>query len=436
MFGRILVIAFRNIFAHTRRSAILGAAIAFVSFLLVSSFAASSALQDAMVDSATTLASGHVNVGGFYKASIGVAQPQIIDYAKVEAIVKGASPHVRYIQRRARGKFDRITSDKTSLMNAIAGIDWKNDRQLSTRLTILEGKIDDLQQPGTALVFKRQADELGVKVGDAIAVSGLTARGVQNRMDVRVAAIAKDMGGLSQIMTFLPEKSVNELYEFREGNAGVLMVFLDDKENSVEVAALIRKALKDGGYDVMEPEGKPFWQKYQTVEREDWTGQKLDVSTWRDEMGDLAKTVDALDTASIVLTLILLVIIAIGLWNTLMMAVRERTPEIGALRAIGMSRGKVRLMIVAEAGFLALMASAVGALFAGIMVAVLNAVEIGVSSPVLQFILMSDHLSFRIDPLRVLNAILFISIFASVAALWPAHRAARIQPGAAMSHAG
>ena len=434
--GRILLIAFRNIFAHTRRSAILGAAIAFVAFLLVSSFAASSALQDAMVDSATTLASGHVNVGGFYKASIGVAQPQIVGFAAVEEVVRKADPRISFVQRRARGKFDRITSEKTSLMNAVAGIDFKNDQQLRQRLEIIAGDFAALEQPGTALIFKRQSEELDVKVGDSITISGLTARGVQNRLDVKVAAIAKDMGGLSQIMTFLPEATVNELYEFRPENTGVLQVFLDDKKHAVEVAAEIRKALKEAGYDVMEPEGRPFWQKYQTVEREDWTGQKLDVSTWRDEMGDLAKTVDALDAASIVLTLILLMIIAIGLWNTLMMAIRERTPEIGALRAIGMSRGRVRLMIVAEAGFLALMASVTGAVLAGVMVAILNAIEIGVSDPILQFILMSDHLSFRIDPMRVLNAILFISIFASVAALWPAHRAAKIQPGAAMSHAG
>ena len=68
--------------------------------------------------------------------------------------------------------------------------------------------------------------------------------------------------------------------------------------------------------------------------------------------------------------------------------------------------------------------------------AILNAVEIGVSDPVLQFILMSDHLSFKIDPSRVMTAIILISSFAALAALWPAHRAARIQPGAAMSHAG
>lgn len=434
--GQILLVAFRNIFAHRRRSILLGSAIGFVTFLLVAAFAFSSAIRDGMIDSATTLASGHVNVGGFYKASPTVAQASVIDYTKVEAIAKAASPHIVSVERRARGNFDRITSPKTSLMNAIAGIDFADEKQLSTRLTLLGGDFASLKEPGTVLIFKRQADELGVEVGDLLTISGVTARGVRNRVDVRVAAIAKDMGGLSQILTFVAEPTVNELYEYRPENTGVLMLYLDDPRLADTVAPLVRTAMKDAGYEVMEPEAKPFWQKKQFVEREDWTGQRLDVSTWRDEMGDLANIADALDAVSVTLTFILLLIIAIGLWNTLLMAVRERTPEIGALRAIGMSRGKVRVMFVAEAWFLALMAAAAGAILAGVVVAILNAIEVEVTQPNLQFILMSDKLRFSVELSRVVIAIVFISGFAALAALWPAHRAAKIQPGTAMSHAG
>jgi len=433
---QILLVAFRNIFAHRRRSILLGSAIGFVTFLLVAAFAFSSAIRDGMIDSATTLASGHVNVGGFYKASVNVAQPSIIDYAKVEEVVRRATPNVVSVEHRARGSFDRITSTKTSLMNAVAGIDFVDDQQLSRRLTLLGGDFGALKETGTALMFKRQADELGVEVGDSVTISGLTARGVRNRVDVKVAAIAKDMGGLSQIMTFVAEKSVNQLYEYREENTGVLMIYLEDARMADEVAPIVRSALKGAGYDVMEPEMRPFWQKRQSVEREDWTGQRLDVSTWRDELGELANIADALDAVSVTLTFILLLIIAIGLWNTLLMAVRERTPEIGALRAIGMSRGKVRLMFVAEAWFLALMAAAAGAIIAGITVAILNIVQVEVNEPTLQFILMSDKLQFSVEFGRVLTAVVFISGFAALAALWPAHRATKIQPGTAMSHAG
>jgi ABC-type lipoprotein release transport system permease subunit len=256
---------------------------------------------------------------------------------------------------------------------------------------------------------------------------------VRNRADLKVVAIAKDMGGLSQILTFIPEEALNTFYQLRPENTGVLMLFLDDRDAAPAVAEAVRAVLRDGGWDVMEPEPQPFWQKQQVVEREDWTGQRLDVSTWRDEMGQLADIVDALDAFAIVFVFVLMGVIAIGIWNTLFMAVRERTPEIGALRAIGMSRGRVRFMFLAEAGTLALLASTAGALAAALTVAIVNAVEIHVSSPQIQFVLMSDVFAMSLQPGRVISAVLFIAALTALAALWPASRAAGVQPGVAMS---
>lgn len=434
--GRILLIALRNVFTHTRRSLLLGGAIAFVTFLLVALFAFSSGLQANMLESVTTLASGHVNVGGFYKVSPAVARPIVVDYAKVESVVRGASPQIHAISRRARGGFDRITSPTTSLMNAISGVDIASDAKLKGRLEILAGDLDAMAEPGTTLLFERQAHELGVTVGDVVTITGLTSRGVRNRADVRVAAIAKDMGGLSQILTFIPEATLNALYQLRSENTGVLMLFIDDREQADAVAAQVRTTLAAAGYEVMEPEAKPFWQKQQNVEREDWTGQRLDVSTWRDEMGQIAEVVDALDGFAIAFTMLLMLVIIIGIWNTLFMAVRERTPEIGALRAIGMSRMRVRFMFLAEAGLLAFLAASSGALLATLVVALLNSAGIAVDSPQLQMVLMSDKLFLHVDAVRVVIAVLVISSFAGMAALWPAHRASRVQPGTAMSHAG
>lgn len=434
--GRIFLIALRNVFAHKRRSLLLGGAIAFVTYLLIALFAFSSGLQSNMLDSATTLASGHVNVGGFYKVSPAVSRPVVIDYAEVQRAIADVSPHVVTVVRRSRGGFDRVTSPTTSLHNAIAGVDIATDSQIKTRLDIVAGDLEGLREPNTALLFQRQATDLEVTVGDTVTVTGLTSRGVRNRADVKVVAIARDMGGLSQILTVLSEATVNTLYDIRPENTGVLMLFLDDRDLAVEVAAQIRAALDTAGYDLLDPEGRPFWQKQQQVERTDWTGQRLDVSTWRDEMGDLAKIIDALDAFALVFTFILMMVIVIGIWNTLFMAVRERTPEIGALRAIGMSRLRVRLMILAEAGVLALLASGVGALLAAATVYLINAIGIGVDSPQLQFVLMSDTIYLNIDPARALLAVVGISGFSALAALWPAHRAARVQPGVAMSFAG
>jgi putative ABC transport system permease protein len=433
--GRLLLIALRNIFAQKRRSLLLGTAIGFVTWLLVLLFAFSGGLQDNMIASATSLASGHVNVGGFYKVSPSVARPIVLDFAKVAEVV-AQTPGVAFQTRRGRGGFDRLTSPKTSLLNAVSGIDVASDRQLRARIQILSGSLDALREPDTLLLFERQATELEVAVGDTVTLTGLTARGVRNRADVRVAAIARDMGGLSQIMSFVPESTLNAFYQLRPENTGVLMAFLDQREEAATVAGDLRERLRAGGWEVMEPEAQPFWQKQQVVEREDWTGQRLDVSTWRDEMGQIADVVEALDAFAVVFTLILMAVIAIGLWNTLFMAVRERTAEIGALRAIGMSRRAVRFQFVAEAGVLALLAASAGAALGGLTVAIVNAAEVKVTSPQLQFVLMSDTFILSLNAARVVGAVLLIAGLTSLAALWPAHRASRIQPGLAMSRAG
>lgn len=434
--GRLLLIALRNIGAQKRRSALLGTAIAFVTYLLVMLFAFSTGLQENMLASATSLASGHVNVGGFFKVSPGLARPIVVDHARVEAALAGKIDGLDFITRRARGGFDRLTSAKTSLLNAMAGVDVATDRQLRERVEILAGDIDALREPDTVLLFARQASELDVTVGDTVTLTGLTARGVRNRADLKVGAIAKDMGGLSQILTFLPETTLNEFYQLRPENAGVLMLFIRNRDDAPRVARDARDLLRAGGWEVMEPEAKPFWQKQQTVEREDWTGQRLDVSTWREEMGQLADVVDALDAFAILFVFILMGVIAIGIWNTLFMAVRERTPEIGALRAIGMSRGRVRFLFIAEAGMLALMAAVAGAVLAAATVGVVNVAEVHVSNPQLQFVLMSDVFTMSLDPGRILGAVTFIGALTALAAWWPASRAARIQPGVAMSAAG
>jgi putative ABC transport system permease protein len=321
-------------------------------------------------------------------------------------------------------------------MNAVSGLDVASDRQFRARVQIVAGDLDALREPDTLLLFERQASELEVTIGDMVTLTGLTARGVRNRADVRVAAIARDMGGLSQIMSFVPEVTLNAFYQLRPENTGVLMAFIEDREMSAEVAASLRERLREAGWEVMDPEAQPFWQKQQVVEREDWTGQRLDVSTWRDEMGQIADVVEALDAFAVVFTMILMAVIAIGLWNTLFMAVRERTAEIGALRAIGMSRGAVRFQFVAEAGILALLAAGAGAGLGALVVGLVNVAEIKVTSPQLQFVLMSDTFLLALKASRVIGAVLLIAGLTGLAALWPAHRASRIQPGVAMSRAG
>jgi len=132
------------------------------------------------------------------------------------------------------------------------------------------------------------------------------------------------------------------------------------------------------------------------------------------------------------LVVVLLIIIVIGLMNALWIAIRERTGEIGTLRALGMQRSQVLLMILLEAVMLTLIAAGIGAAIGlGIATAV-NAAGIEVTSEGIQTFLMTDELMLDLDMGSLLKAIAIITTFNGLGALYPAWRAAKISPVVAM----
>ena len=110
-------------------------------------------------------------------------------------------------------------------------------------------------------------------------------------------------------------------------STGVLHVYLKDISTSVAVSERLREELPKKGYQVMDKDPRPFWEKFEVVNREDWTGQKLDITVWEDEISFVQWTLKAIDAITFVLTIALLIVIAIGLMNTMAIAIRERTRD-------------------------------------------------------------------------------------------------------------
>ena len=177
---------------------------------------------------------------------------------------------------------------------------------------------------------------------------------------MRVVAIAKDIGLLSKWNVFVPAETMRALYQLnvRRPPAAIHLHLEDPCQWPPAIAARLRSALATAGYRVMEADPRPFWMKFETVTREDWTGQKLDVTTWEDELSFLTWTLDVLNGLTLVLLIILIAIVVTGIMNTMWIAIRERTREIGTLRAIGMQRGGVLRMFLCESVLLGLIGTA------------------------------------------------------------------------------
>ena len=431
-----LAIAFRNLLQHKRRTLFLGGAIAAVTMLLILLQGLSTGVRETMIESATTLSSGHVNVGGFFKVTAGQAAPVVTDYKKVIEVVKKTVPEMAFVVHRGRG-WAKVVSDTGSMQMGITGIDVKSEPKFASVLQLVSGKIDDLAEPGTILIFDNQAEKLGVKVGDAVTISAPTTRGTNNTLDVRVVAIAHSLGLLSTWNSFIPIDSLRKLYQFNQDSTGVVQIMLDRKDlpRIPEISGRLRAALEQAGWRVMPNDPRAFWMKFQSVSREDWTGQKLDVTNWEDEISFMTWTLKALQGISFVLIAILVAIIVIGIMNTMWIAIRERTREIGTLRAIGMQRREVLWMFLLESIMLGLFATVTGVIAGAAIAAGLNALHLHVPTG-LQFFLMSPFLHISVHGSLLLSSVVTITIVTALAALYPSLRAARLRPVVAMSHFG
>jgi putative ABC transport system permease protein len=429
-------IAFRNLVQHTRRTLFLGGAIAAVTMLLVLLAGLSTGIRETMIETATTLSTGHLNVGGFFKVTAGQAAPVVTGYEKIEDVVRREVPETDFIVQRGRG-WAKVVSDTGSEQLGVNGIDVRHEPKFASVLQIVSGKLDDLAEPGTALIFDNQAEKLGVKVGDALTYSAPTTRGTNNTIDVRVVAIAKSLGLLSSWTTFVPIQTLRTLYQLRPDATGVVQIMLKPAavDHVNEIAARLRTTLEKSGYRVMDADPRAFWMKFQSVSREDWTGQKLDVTTWEDEISFITWTLKALQGLTLVLITILLGIVVVGIMNTMWIAIRERTREIGTLRAIGMQRGAVLWMFLLESLMLGLFGTIVGAIAGFAIAAALNGAHIHVGTGA-QFILMSDHVRLAVHGGLLVFAVVLITIITGLAALYPSLRAARLRPVVAMSHFG
>jgi putative ABC transport system permease protein len=327
------------------------------------------------------------------------------------------------------------------LQSGLAGVSIDEERHLTEVVQLVpesyyreNGRPDligdpaRLNEPRSAIIFASQARRLDVTIGDVLTMRSQTFRGQTNTVDVTIVAVARDIGLISNFAIFVPKETILDLYQLSPRTTGAVMVYLKDIHQAERVLGHLTDVLQREGFEVMDHMAQPFFAKFDIVAGEDWTGQKLDITTWEDEIAFLTWLLTALDTITFFLIAILAVIIAIGMMNTMWIAVRERTKELGTIRAIGMTRRGVLTLFMLEATILGLVASTTGAVTGALIATAVNAARIPVPVEAVQAILLSDTLQLATRPQHLLLAIFALTLWTGLSALWPSIRAARLQP--------
>ncbi|CDT74020.1 ABC transporter permease [Vibrio coralliirubri] len=203
------------------------------------------------------------------------------------------------------------------------------------------------------------ARNLKVAVGDWVTLLATTSDGALNAFDFKVQGIYS---------TGVPELDKRQLYVhittaqelLASDKVSTLSVFLFETSKTSTVQQRI-EVLLNRQSDPQAPE--------------------IEITPWQDRAFFYTKVKDLYDRIFGIMGAVMALVVFVSLFNTMTMSVTERTREIGTLSALGSYPSEIVAGFLKEAGLLALIGSAIGALVSGLVSVLLLVVDIQMPPP-------------------------------------------------------
>ncbi len=240
------------------------------------------------------------------------------------------------------------------------------------------------EQPDEIVLGTRAASTLGVSQGERVTIE---------RRPFRIVGLYETSAQFEANGGYAPLQTVREAAR----KPGVLTIVYVRAADGLEPAAVARRI-------------------------EAASDRLVTIST-ADEYGQVDQGIKILDAANTAISLLAVLLGAIGVMNTMIMSVFERTREIGILRAVGWRGSRVVRMVLGE--------SLVLCLFGAVLGTILGVVA---TRAVLAVPAVSAFLAPAYPPHIFVRALLVAAGVALAGALYPAFRAVRLSPMEALRH--
>jgi len=367
---RFLTLVFKNISRRKTRSAftVLGISIGIATIIALG----------ALMNGMTTSMEGILKSG---EADFTIAQSGIADlsFSRIDENVTGEIQNLSGV-KKATGVLIGIYPVGNSPYVMIWGVRAEDLQMLGA--SILNGSA--FANESEIMLGEAISKDLGKTVGDKLVLreEEFTITGV-----FQTGAIYQDRG------LAMPLNKLQEL-EKKEGYVTVIYVELEEEANLDTVCKQIEENFAN-----------------------------LVTIKSASELGKVDQGLNIMNAASLAVSILAILIGGIGVTNTMMMSVFERTREIGVLRAVGWKKRRVLIMILGESITLCIFSVLIGSLL-GIIGARLLMLE-----PTIQGIL---------EPMFTLEtftrAFIVAFIVALVGGFYPAYRASKLSPSEALRY--
>jgi len=221
-----------------------------------------------------------------------------------------------------------------------------------------------------------------------------------------LSMIGHEEQNATNVRIFVPLNTMRELFPLtgdnsKDGNAVSFINYQPRsfEENEAAKAELHRIVARNhGGFD---PNGRDTWEEWDTVKNQKTMGKIFTAMDWF--LGGVG--------------LVTLALGAIGIVNIMLVAVTERTNEIGLRKALGATQRNILFQFFLEGAFLTLLSGALGVGGAMLLIRLLSNVQLpqGFDTP-------------KIVPASAIGAVLSLALAGITAGLYPARKAAMLEP--------
>jgi len=398
--------AWRNIWRHTRRTVIIVLAMSLTLALMMWYDGLVNGWTDAIYGNAVKVLGGNIQVHAEGYREAANSNP-LFPLADPQAVIKAAEANPLVLAATQRIKTGGlVTSREGAFAVGIIGVEPKKEIKVNIiGQNVKEGRnltSDDLD---SVLIGKGLADAMGVKVGDRITMVGSSQHEQMRQRTMTIVGIY-DLGlaDMEKQDVYISLLEAQTLY-------GV--------NGSTEVAIFLSKLGQESSViNTM----KPVLPGYE-------------IESFQANYPDLASTINTKTGVMNFFSVIIIAIAGIGILNLLLMAVYERTREIGVLGAMGLKPRQISLLFILEGTMIGLVGAAAGVILGLAINGYLMKVglDFGDLSNVASYMALVQS---RIYPTwgieRLPMRVSMIVIIAALAALIPATEAGRREPAEAL----
>jgi len=156
----------------------------------------------------------------------------------------------------------------------------------------------------------------------------------------------------------------------------------------------------------------------------------LNAVTLSDQLDDFRRGFLIMDTILGAIGAVALIVAALGITNTMVTSILERTREIGIMKALGGTEGEIRAVFLVEAGTIGIVGGALGLLLGWGVTRIANVVANAYLRPEGFAAVDLFHLPLWL----IAGAVGFSVLVSLIAGVYPAGRAARVDPVRALRH--